>query len=232
MTEPAQPVPAWPIPRPSFEFAPERTALVVVDMQEAQCDPTHGMGRLVAETPELGDYFFSRLETVVANQRRLLESFRARGGRVAFLTIGSHVPDGSDMVAWKRRRNAEMVARDGMDYAEESQPANGVIAALEPRPEEPVLHKATFGGFLGTGLDQLLRGWEVDQLLLCGLATNVCVYTTAIEAADRGYECAMVEDACAAWAPQLHQVFIENFGLLYGRTGSTEELLAELGERR
>ena len=228
MSEPTPRLAEWPIPRPSFELGAERTALIVVDMQEAQCDPESGMGRLVRQTPGLGEYFFERLEIAIPNQELLLRSFRENGRRVVFLTIGPQVPDGSDMAAWKRRRNEEMASREAMDYAAESQPSRGVIARLAPRPEEPVLHKATFGGFLGTGLDQVLRGWGVDQLLLCGLATNVCVYTTAIEAADRGYECAMVEDACAAWAPHLHDTFIENFGLLYGRTGATAELLREL----
>lgn len=221
---------AWPIPRPRFELSRERVALVIVDMQESQCSREHGLGKLVAETPGMGEYFFARLETVVRAQRLLLERFRAGGMRVAFLTIGPHAGDGSDMVAWKRRRNEEMVGDRGVDYAQESLPSLGVIEAVAPRDGEPVLHKATFGGFVGTGLDGVLRGWGVDQLLVCGLATNVCVYATAIEAADRGYETVMVEDACAAWRGDLHDAFVENFGLLFGRTGVTSELLDEIEE--
>lgn len=219
---------AWPIPRPSFSLEPARTALVLVDMQDAQCRPDRGLGKMVAATPGANEYFFGRIEAVIAAQQRLLEKFRRAGRPVVFLTIGPHSRDGSDLPAWKRRRNEEIVRRAGVKYAGRGDADHAILAELAPRDDEVVLNKSTFGGFAGTGLDLLLDGWGVTQLVVCGQATNVCVYMTAAEAADRGYESVVVGDACAAWSERLHDAFVENFGLLFGRTADSDEVIAEL----
>lgn len=220
----------WPIPSPRFALEPETTALIIVDMQEAQCRTDRGLGRAVHETPGMGEYFFSRLDTVIPNQSRLLDWFRAENGRIVFLTVGPHSADGSDLTPWRRRRNKDLEAlHTGVHYAGAPDPEHGVIAELQPRQNEIVLNKPTFGAFASTGLDHLLRNWGVKSLVVCGLATNVCVYMTAAEAADRGYECVVVEDACAAWEESLHNAFLRNFELLFGRVGSTTDTLRELG---
>jgi nicotinamidase-related amidase len=62
-----------------------------------------------------------------------------------------------------------------------------------------------------------------------GEATNACVYTTAVQPADLGYESVIVEDASAAWSEELHLAALRNFALLFGRVMSADEVLAELG---
>jgi len=218
----------WPIPQPSFELREATTALLIVDMQDAQCRRDRGLGKMVAATPGASDYFFGRIDDVIASQARLLGEFRKASRPVVFVTIGPHAPDGSDLAPWKRRRNEEMRRQAGIKYAASSDADHAIVAELQPREEEVVLNKATFGAFSSTGIDQLLRSWGVSQLVVCGQATNVCVYMTAAEAADRGYECVVVGDACAAWNQSLHDAFLENFRLLFGRTAASGEVLAEL----
>ena len=118
---------------------------------------------------------------------------------------------------------------EGVRYAGAPDPEHGVISELSPRDTEIVLNKPTFGAFASTGLDHMLRNWGIKSLVVCGLATNVCVYMTAAEAADRGYECVVAEDACAAWDEALHDAFLRNFQLLFGRVESTDDALSELG---
>ena len=220
--------PAWPIPTPAFELRLARTALVIVDMQEGHCRPDRGIGRLVNETPGASDYFFDRLRTVVRSQRRLLDYFHAQRARVVFFTIGPHAADGSDLTPWRRRRNERLARETAVRYEPAGAANHAVIEELAPGPDDIVLNKATFGGFASTGIDHLLRGWGVDQLVVCGQATNVCVYMTAAEAADRGYECLLAEDACAAWNESLHRAFVDNFSLLFGRVASSAEAIDEL----
>ncbi|HEY1689110.1 MAG TPA: isochorismatase family cysteine hydrolase [Solirubrobacteraceae bacterium] len=218
----------WPIPQPSFALGTAPIALLIVDMQDAQCRPDRGLGKLVKATPGADEFFFGRIERVIANQVRLREALRATGRRIVFLTIGPHAADGSDLPAWKRRRNEEMRREADVKYAASSDADHVIVAELAPGPGEIVLNKSTFGGFSSTGLDQMLRNWGVGQLVICGQATNVCVYMTAAEAADRGYECVVVGDACAAWSQTLHDAFLENFRLLFGRVAGTDEVIAEL----
>src|SRR5439155_7987675 len=120
------------------------------------------------------------LETVIPNQLRLLRSFREHGARIVFLTVGPHAGDGSDLTPWRRRRNEELkTLHEGVRYAGAPDPEHGVISELSPRDTELVLNKPTFGAFASTGLDHMLRNWGIKSLVVCGLATNVCVYMTA-----------------------------------------------------
>ena len=219
----------WPIPPPRFTVSGEAAALVVVDMQEMLCRRDKGLGVAVAATAGAADYFFERLTTVIESQQRLLESFRSSGRKVVFLTIGPNAADGSDLVPWRRRRNAEIRELYGVKYSGKGEGEHGVIPELEPKEGEIVLNKATFSPFASTGIEHLLRSWGVRYPIFCGQATNVCVYQTAAEAADRGFECVVVEDACAAWDEELHHAFLRNFALLYGRVETAESLLEELG---
>src|SRR5262245_62103607 len=168
-------------------------------MQEMLCRPDTGLGAAVRASPRAGEYFFRRLETVIPCQQRLLEFFRSSGGKIVFLTIGPNALDGSDLAPWRRRRNAEIRATYNVEYFGAGEREHGVIAELSPNEGEIVLNKSTFGPFASTGIEHLLRSWDVRYLIVCGQATNVCVYQTAAEAADRGFECVIVEDAAAAW---------------------------------
>ena len=63
---------------------------------------------------------------------------------------------------------------------------------------------------------------------MCGVSTNMCVDTTAREAADRGYGVTLIEDACATTHEDLHDAAITNFQRLFGRVISADEAMAEL----
>ena len=68
-----------------------------------------------------------------------------------------------------------------------------------------------------------------EQLYMTGISTNMCVESTAREAADRGYAVTLIEDACATTHADLHDTTMRNFRRLFGRVLSTDEALAELG---
>jgi nicotinamidase-related amidase len=103
-----------------------------------------------------------------------------------------------------------------------------ILDELKPVPGEHVLRKTTVGAFASTAIDSLLRSLDVDQLYMVGVSTNMCVETTAREAADRGYQVTLVEDACATTFEDLHQVTLRNFQRLFGRVAATDQVLAEL----
>ena len=84
------------------------------------------------------------------------------------------------------------------------------------------------GAFASTSIDSLLRSLNVDQIYMAGVSTNMCVESTAREAADRGYQVTLVEDACGTTFEELHQVTLRNFQRLFGRVTSTAEAVAEL----
>jgi biuret amidohydrolase len=202
---------------PGFGLDPRTVALVVVDMQYASGSRDHGLGRsLKARGQEaLGAYRFDRIErTVVPTIQRLLAFFRARGLRLVYLTVGSELPDYSDLLP-HMRAFAESAGNTRGNHEHE------ILDALAPRPGEAVLNKTTMSAFHSSGFERLVRAWGVEQLVFTGISTNSCVEGTARDAVDRGFRGLLVEDGCGAASQSLHDATCANFARLLGRVASS-----------
>ena len=201
-----------------------RAALVIVDMQYATGHRDGALGRrLAAEGSNVAGYRFDRIETmVVPNIKLLLSRFRDANGAVIYLTIGANKADCSDapphMIGMFR----------GLENFAGNQ-EHEIVDELKPRPGESIINKTTIGAFASTGIDHLLRSLGKDELYMSGVSTNMCVDTTAREAADRGYAVTLIEDACGTTHEDLHNATLINFQRLFGRVISTEGALTELG---
>jgi nicotinamidase-related amidase len=209
---------------PGFVLDPRTVALVVVDMQYASGSRDHGLGRsLKARGQEaLGAYRFDRIErTVVPTIQRLLAFFRARGLKLVYLTVGSELPDYSDLLP-HMRAFAESAGNTRGNHEHE------ILGALAPRPGEAVLNKTTMSAFHSSGFERLVRAWGVEQLVFTGISTNSCVEGTARDAVDRGFRGLLVEDGCGAASQSLHDATCANFARLLGRVASGAQVLAEL----
>ncbi len=209
---------------PGFTLDPERAALVVVDMQYASASRLEGLGRaLKAQGQEaLGAHRFERIEhVVVPTIRRLLDFFRSHRLRIVYLTVGSELPDFSDLLP--HMRGFAQAAGNTRGRREHE-----ILDDLAPLPGEAVLNKTTMSAFHSSGFERLLRSWGIEQLVFTGVSTNSCVEGTARDAADRGYRCLLVEDGCGAGSQRLHDAACENFRRLLGRVGSCDAVLVEL----
>ena len=200
-----------------------RAALVMIDMQYATGSRQGALARkLQAEGSRVGDYRFARIEQqVLPNTLRLRTHFSQLGRPVLHVTIGAAHADALDAPLHMRRLFTEFQNFVGSREHE-------ILDELTPLPGEHVLRKTTIGAFASTNIDSLLRALGCEQLYLTGVSTNMCVETTAREAADRGYGVTLVEDACGTTHEDLHQVTMRNFQRLFGRVRSCDESLAEL----
>jgi nicotinamidase-related amidase len=207
------------------------TALVIVDMQEYFLNPASPFSRACERlVPGVLGHFQERGRGVVEpSLRRLLDFFRAHGLRVVYTTVASELPDGRDLMPIFQQRNAANRAAVG-DVAI---PPRGdgwarIVAALEPRPGELVVNKTTYATFSSTGLDHALRSLGITALVVGGVVTNVCVETTARDAADRGYDIVLLDDGCAAFSPEIHEATLLSFQGPFGRVRTVDEVLALL----
>jgi nicotinamidase-related amidase len=103
-----------------------------------------------------------------------------------------------------------------------------IIEELKPEPGELIIYKNSIGAFNSTAIDQILRNLGVETLVITGGATNGCVETTARDAADRGYNCFLVDDGCVTKNQELHDGTMRNFELLFGKVSTTQEVIDEL----
>jgi biuret amidohydrolase len=179
-------------------------ALVIIDMQRDFLDPRGYIAQTGVDV--------SVLRAAIAPTRRLLTAARNAGIRVIHTREG-HRPDLSDLTAAKQRRAARAGAPIGSAgplgrILIRGEVGHGIIDELAPTPEETVIDKPGFGAFYATDLELVLRSAGIGELTLVGVTTDICVHSTLREAVDRGFECEVVADACAAAEPALHEAML------------------------
>ena len=225
----------WHMPWPDFEVDWKRAALVVIDMQNYGCNPEVGLPQMLSQRyPEIARYYLPRLtEIAVPNGRRLLEGFRAAGARVVFTRHGPLLADASDMIERRRRRDVEALASTGTPALwHRGTFEHELIAPLAPRVGELVIDKNTSSAFNSTGIEWLLRNMGVETLVVAGMATDMCVETTARDAADRGFNVIVVEDATATFFEHHHRAALSGFARVFGQVWETADVLAALDASR
>lgn len=222
----------WPMPWPDFTIDWTRAALLVVDLQNYGCNPDVGVAAMLQlRYPEIAAYYVPRITgTVIPNTARLQAAFRAAGREVAFTRHGPLLSDGRDMIPRRRRRDSDSLdmtntptlwSRGSFEHE--------VVAALAPGPDELVIDKNTSSVFNSTGLEWLLRNMGVETLVVTGMATDMCVETSSRDAADRGFNVVIVEDATATFMEAHHRAALSGFARVFGQVWSTQQVLDGLG---
>jgi len=208
-------------PFPRFEIIPARSALVVVDMQYVDAHPDHGIGRAATEAGNAAAFaeYWPAVEGAISRQCELLQLAHAVNMQVIFTRIATQTRDARD-VGRQHRLVGLPVPRDSRDAC--------ILDELHVGPDDVVFSKVSSSPFNSTAIDRFLRNLDIDTLLVCGVVTNGCVEGTVRDASDLGYQVVMVEDACAAVTPTLHQAAITNLKDGFCNVRTTEDVLEEL----
>src|SRR6201994_4276507 len=184
-----------------FEFEPGKCALLIIDMQRDFLEPG-GFGEMLGND-------VSQLRSAIEPNRRLLAAWRAAGLSVLHTREG-HRPDLADLPPAKkiRGRSATTIGDSGPmgRILVRGEAGHDIIPELYPAPGEPVIDKPGKGAFFATDLHAILQNRGIQQLVVTGVTTEVCVNTSVREANDRGYDCMVVSDCCGSYFREFHEM--------------------------
>jgi nicotinamidase-related amidase len=204
-----------------------KTALIVIDMQRDFCSP--------GGYADQAGLDITRMQVVVGQVQQLLQAARHAGLMVVHTREG-HLPDLSDCPPAKLARSVAAGAAIGSlgplgRLLVRGEQGHDFVDTLRPRPGELTIDKPGYGAFHHTLLGKHLKAQGVEQLILCGVTTEVCVHSTLREAVDQGYLCVTVSDATAASQPELQAPALAMIGVeggIFGGVCSTAECVEHL----
>lgn len=170
-----------------------RTALVIIDMQRDFMEPG-GFGETLGND-------VSQLARAVQPIAAVLAVVRDAGLLVVHTREG-HLPDLSDAPPAKLERGAPSLRIGDPGpmgrILIRGEAGHDIIPELYPLDSEIVIDKPGKGSFCATDLELILRLKGIQNIVLTGITTDVCVHTTMREANDRGFECVLLSDCCGA----------------------------------
>jgi ureidoacrylate peracid hydrolase len=97
---------------------------------------------------------------------------------------------------------------------------------IRPERGDPIVVKHRYNAFHGTDLDTILRANAIRTVVMTGVATDVCVVSTAREAFMRDYYAIMVDDGTATFSPEDHAAALRNFDRYFGEVSTMAEIRA------
>lgn len=191
-------------------LVPEKTALIVVDVQNDFCDPAGACGKAGADT--------STAMAMVPRLAKLLDAAREFRARTIFIqTIHE---DCTDSEAWLgRHAKPRAICRKATWGAE--------FTGIAPLPSEPVVVKHRYSAFVNTRLDTVLRTYKIENLIMTGVSTNVCVESTARQGYMLDYNIVFLSDCTAAYERAEHEMTLQNIRRHFGVVATSDEVIAE-----
>ena len=196
-----------------MQLTRDRTALVVVDMQNGFCRSEGSIAQL--------DLDYARLAEAIPGCVLLVSAARAAGVPVVFtrFVYRADFRDGGILVEHFLPALADVNALvEGtwdMELVDELQPVDGDF----------VIDKNRCSSFYGTRLEPILTSMGIQRLVVAGVTTNMCVETTVRDASQRDYQVFVVADACGELEEERHRVSLRTMGFGFARVVGVSDVV-------
>lgn len=190
---------------------PKNAALIVVDVQNDFVNPDGSAGKRGEDC--------SAALAMVPNLLQLIEEARRVGLTIVYIrTTHSEWTDTPSWIYRSSQKSGLSTCREGSWGAE-------FYEGISPLPSERVVIKHRYSAFINTDLNTVLKARNIQSVLVCGVATNVCVETTARDAYMYDYYVTMIDDCSAAYEAKLHLGTLDNMRRHFGLVASSTEII-------
>ena len=200
-----------------MELGKQDTALLIVDMQNGFCDANGSMAKL--------GFDYRRLAQPIEACKQLLDAARATDVRTMFTqyVYRADFSDGGVGVdeIFPAMKDVGLCVDGSWDAA--------IVDQLEPRDGEVIIKKNRPSAFYSTPLESYLRAMKIQNLVICGVTTNICVETTARDASQRDYRTFVVSDAVGEVEQDRHDAALKSLGYMFARVMTVAEVLESWG---
>jgi ureidoacrylate peracid hydrolase len=205
---------------------PRHAALIIIDVQNDFCAPgglVANEGQDVSEAVRVGE----RLPAFV-------DAARAAGVLVIFVrtvytTQHNFYLSDSLLEHAARRRPGRHIKTP---FCVDGSWGGDFYGKVRPQPEDPVVTKHRYSGFHNTELDTVLRVHGIRTLIVTGVATNVCVATTAHDGFMRDYYIVLVEDGTASYTQDQHEAALNDINRYFGEVTNIAAITSIWREQR
>jgi nicotinamidase-related amidase len=182
------------------------TALILLDLQK---------GLLERFGDEKHNYISRVSEAIIA----------ARNAGISIIYVKTCFRSGHPEVSERNFSAAKVAAYGGFV---EGDPSVEICSEIEPLGKDIIVTKRRVSAFSGSDLDCVLRGLNVDSLIITGIATSGAVLSTVRYAADLDFNLTVVGDLCFDPDSEVHRVLVEKVFPRQAKVVSTEQLIKEI----
>ncbi|MBM3523125.1 MAG: cysteine hydrolase [Alphaproteobacteria bacterium] len=197
-----------------MRFETKKAAIVVVDLQKGFLDDD---GFVAVQGRDVSTCRAAGLRAVA-----LAEQARAAGMPVFWLRYAVR-PDYADagVLIDEIRPNVKK-----MGGLRSDSPETALIDAIKVRPQDTVIDKTRYSGFVGTALEPALRARGISQLVVCGVTTSMCVESTVRDAGQLDYRVFVARECCGDFDKDRHEASLKAMAFGFARVVGDNELAA------
>ena len=207
-----------------------RTALIVVDMQNTFC-------KKGGVFDYLGKLDATKVKHIIDTDKKIIEACRKKGIKIVYLRMGYRrdLADAGGPESPNYHKELGLVAMREHPELQGRFLTIGtrdweIIDELKPQPGDIIVDKHRYSGFSHTALDTILGTYNIKYLLFVGLATNVCVESTLRDAYFHEFFPVMISDGCGNIGPESTQeATIWNVTEVFGWVTTCHDLVQALG---
>jgi len=193
-----------------FEIKPEKTALLVIDMQDEFVKPNWS------------PYWVPEATKIVPKIKRMIKHCRQENIPIIY-TVYSETNKFLDRpkTFFKLPRCLPDLDFDQSEFFKKGK----VWHEIEPEKDDIIIHKTSYGAFFETPLETILKNLKKDTVIICGTITNNCCSTTARQAYERSFKVIFGSDINAAHFKDLHEAELKVLRRGFAKIKKLDEII-------